>query len=46
MCYVMERDKVFPSKLEVFDDADGDWVKLFSVWHIVNPYQYLYREKK
>lgn len=46
MCFILERDKVFPSKFETFDDPEGDWEKLFSAWHIVNPYQYIYREKK
>lgn len=46
MCYILERDKVFPAKFETFDDPQGDWEKLFSAWHIVNSYQYIYREKK
>ena len=46
MCFILERDKTFPNKLEVLDDPEGNWVKLFSVWHVVNIYQYMYREKK
>ena len=46
MCVIMERESIFPAKLEVFDQKDGNWIKLFSSWHIVTPYQFLYIPKK
>ena len=38
LCYIMERDKIFPLKFEVLDDPNGNWEKLFSAWHTVCPY--------
>jgi hypothetical protein len=46
ICFILEKDKIFPAKFEVFDDPLGNWEKLFAAWHIVNDYEYIYSEKK
>lgn len=25
ICFILERDKTFPAKFEVFDDPNGNW---------------------